>query len=58
MKPDVEPLHKKYIENPPERMIYEDINHRSEDDLLDMDHFLDEDAPFDDLFEAEGFYIF
>ena len=30
----------------------------SEDALLDMDYFLDEDDPFGDLFEEEGFYIF
>ena len=46
------------IENPPEGMSSEDICHMSEDALLDMDYFLDEDDPFGDLFEEEGFYIF
>ena len=58
MKPDIEELRKKYIENPTEGMTPEDILHRSEDDLLDMDYFLNEDDPFDDLFGEEGFYIF
>ena len=58
MKPDIEELRKKYIKNPPEGMTSEDIRHMSEDDLLDMDYFLTEDDPFDDLFGEEGFYIF
>ena len=58
MKPDIEELRKKYIANPPEGMTPEDIRHMSEDDLLDMDYFLNEDDPFDDLFGEEGFYIF
>ena len=58
MKPDIEELRKKYIKNPPEGMTSEDISHMSEDDLLDMDYFLNEDDPFDDLFGEEGFYIF
>ena len=58
MKPDIEEPRNKYIENPPEGMTPEDIRHMSEDDLLDMDYFLNEDDPFDDLFGKEGFYIF
>ena len=58
MKPDIEALRKKYMENPPEGMTSEAIRHMSEDDLLDMDYFLNEDDPFDDLFGEEGFYIF
>ena len=58
MKPDIEELRKKYIKNPPEGMTSEDIRHMSGDDLLDMDYFLNEDNPFDDLFGEEGFYIF
>ena len=58
MKTDIGELRKKYIENPPEGMTSEDIRHMSEDDLLDMDYFLNEDDPFDDLFGEEGFYIF
>ena len=58
MKPDIEELRKKYIKNPPEGMTSEDIRHMSGDNLLDMDYFLNEDDPFDDLFGEEGFYIF
>ena len=58
MKPDIEELRKKQIKNPPEGMTSEDIRHMSGDDLLDMDYFLNEDDPFDDLFGEEGFYIF
>ena len=58
MKPDIEELRKKYIKNPPEGMTSEDIRHMSEDDLLDMDYFLNADDPFADLFGEEGFYIF
>ena len=58
MKPDIEALRKKYMKTPPEGMTSEDIRHMSEDDLLDMDYFLNEDDPFDDLFGEEGFYIF
>ena len=40
-------------------MTADDIRHMSEDDLLDMDYFLNEDDVFDEDFPgAEGFYIF
>lgn len=58
MSLNTEELRKKYIGNPPEGMTSEDIRQMSEDDLLDMDYFLNEDDPFDDLFGEEGFYIF
>jgi len=57
MKPDIEELRRKYIETPPEGMASEDIRHMSEDDLLDMDYFLNDDE-LDDDFGEEGFYIF
>ena len=57
MKPDIEKLRKKYIETPPEGMTPRDIRHMSEDELLNMDYFLNEDEFNDDFFE-EGFYIF
>ena len=50
-------VREKYISNPPEGMTSEDIRHMSEDDLLDMDCFLNEDV-FGDDFGEEGFYIF
>ena len=57
MKPDIEELRRKYIETPPEGMPSADIRHMSEEDLLDMDYFLNDDE-LDDDFGEEGFYIF
>ena len=57
MKPDIEELRRKYIETPPEGMTSADISHMSEEDLLDMDYFLNDDE-LDDDFGEEGFYIF
>jgi len=54
---NIKELREKYISNPPEGMTSEDIRHMSEDDLLDMDCFLNEDV-FGDDFGEEGFYIF
>ena len=56
MKPDIEELRKKYMENPPEGMTSRDIRNMSEDDLLDMDYFLNDED--EDDFGEEGFYIF
>jgi len=58
MKPNIEELRKKYINNPPDGMTSEDIRNMSEDVLLDMDYFLNEDDLFDDEVGIEGFYIF
>ena len=58
MKPNTEILCKKYMDNPPEGMTSEDIRRMSEDDLLDMDYFLNEDDLFNDETGVEGFYIF
>ena len=58
MNPQTEKLRKKYMDNPPEGMISEDIRRMSEDDLLDMDYFLNEDDLFDDEAGVDGFYIF
>ena len=49
MKPDIEELRKKYIENPPEGMTSRDIRHMSEEELLDMDYFLNDDELDDEL---------
>ena len=57
MNPNTEKLHKKCMDNPPEGMTSGDIRCMSEDDLLDMDYFLNEDT-LDDDFGEEGFYIF
>ena len=58
MKPDIEKLRKKYMDNPPEGMTSKDIRSMSEEALLDMDYFLNEDDLFDDEVGVEGFYIF
>ena len=58
MNPDTEELRKKYMDNPPEGMTSGDIRRMSEDDLLDMDYFLNEDDLFCDDFGEDGFYIF
>ena len=39
-------------------MTSEDIRRMSEDNLLDMDYFLNEDDSFADEAGVEGFYIF
>lgn len=57
-KTKVEELRKKYISNPPEGMTPRDIRDMNDDDLLDMDYFLNEDDLLDDEVGAEGFYIF
>ena len=57
IKPDIEELRRKYMDNPPEGMTSMDIRRMSEDELLDMDYFLNEDE-LDDYFGEEGFYIF
>ena len=57
MKPDIEELRKKYIEDPPEGMTSDEVRSMSDDELLDMDYFLNDDE-LDDDFGEEGFYIF
>lgn len=57
MMPDIEKIRKKYIDNPPEGMTSQDIRFMSEDDILDMDYFLNDDE-LDYDFSEEGFYIF
>ena len=58
MKTNIEKLRKKYMDNPPEGMSSKDIRLMSEEALLDMDYFLNEDDLFDDEAGVEGFYIF
>ena len=58
MKPNIEELRKKYVDNPPEGTTSKDIRHMSEEELLDMDYFLNEDDLFSDEAGVEGFYIF
>lgn len=58
MKPSIEELRKKYMDNPPEGMTSKDIRHMSEEELLDMDYFLNENDLFANEAGVEGFYIF
>ena len=58
MKQNIEELRKKYIENPQLGMTSKDIRRMSEEELLDMDYFLNEDDLFADEAGVEGFYIF
>lgn len=59
MKPIIEELRKKYMDNPPEGMTSKDIRRMSEEELLDMDYFLNDDNDlFADEAGVEGFYIF
>lgn len=58
MNTNTEKLRKKYMDNPPEGLTPEDIRHMSEDALLDMDYFLNEDDLFADEAGVEDFYIF
>ena len=58
MNTNTEKLRQKYMDNPPEGMTSQDIRRMSEDDLLDMDYFLNEDDLFDDDAGTAGFYIF
>ena len=57
MKTKIEELCSKYMNDPPEGMTVMDIRNMSDDDLLDMDYFLNDDD-LDDDFGEEGFYIF
>lgn len=53
----VEKLRNKYINNPPEGMTADEVKRMSDDDLLDMDYFLNEDV-FNGLDGEDGFFIF
>lgn len=57
MKPDIEDLRRKYISSPPEGMTADEIRSMSEEALLDMDYFLNEDD-LDDDWDEEGFPLF
>ena len=57
MKPDIEELPKKYSKNLPEGLTSRDIRRINEEELLDMDYFLNDDK-LDDNFGEKNFYIF
>jgi len=50
MNNHIEELRNKYIQNPPEGMTADDVKNMSDDDLLDMDYFLNEDDDLEDDF--------
>lgn len=50
-KQDIQKLRFFYMENPPEGMTKKIIRNMSDDDLLDMDYFLNEDI--DEIFDLE-----
>lgn len=54
MNKHAEELKRKYMQNPPEGMTSEEIQYMNEDDLLDMEYFLNENI-FED--EDDGFFI-
>lgn len=56
-KNDIKVLRQKYITDPPEGMTASDIKKMSDDELLDMDYFLNEDDLFSDDSGFEGFFI-
>ena len=58
MSNHVEEIRNKYINDPPEGMTVNDIKSMSDDDLLDMDYFLNEDDLFDEDAGVEGIFFF
>ena len=52
-------LREKYMQNPPAGYTRREIERMRDNDILDMDYFLNEDDEFGEDFPgAEGFYIF
>lgn len=43
MQTNIEELRKKYINNPPEGLTSKDIHSMSDEELLDMDYFMNEE---------------
>ena len=58
IKPHIEKLRKKHMDTFSEGTTALDILNISENDLIDMDYFLNEDDLFADEASVEGFYIF
>ena len=56
MQTNIGELRQKYINNPPEGFTSKDILSMSDEELLDMDYFMNEELDVD--FGEEGFYIF
>lgn len=47
--PDINVLRKKFLASPPEGFTKRDIQQMSNDEILDMNYFLNEDDPFEEL---------
>lgn len=58
MKPDIQQLRKHYLLNPPDGISPDEIRSMSDEELLDMDYFLNEDNLFDDENDSEVFFFF
>lgn len=58
MKPNIEELSQKYINNPPDGITSKDIRHINKDEFWDMDYFLNENDLFADEAGVESFYLF
>lgn len=58
MKPDIQQLRKHYLLNPPDGISPDEIRSMSDEELLDMDYFFNEDNLFDDENDSEVFFFF
>ena len=47
--PNVDILRKKFLTSPPEGFTKQDIKLMTDDEILDMNYFLNEDDPFEEL---------
>ena len=52
MENHIEKLRKKYIKNPPKDMTTKEVKMMSDDDILDIDYFLNEDDIFEMAYEV------
>lgn len=58
MKPNINELRKKSMDNPPKEMTSKDIAIWARMNFWIMDYFLNEDDLFADEADVEGFFIF
>ena len=48
---NVAEIRKKYLKLPPEGFSKKEIQQMTDEEILDMDYFLNEDDPFEELFD-------
>lgn len=48
---NVAEIRKKYLKHPPEGFSKKEIQQMTDEEILDMDYFLNEDDPFEELFD-------